>query len=176
MNVAESDIIEGSTPTKSLTRQASLMVVEDNPLHALMFHNADKIENLSVYPLSYNSESENTLDKLREGQGIYTKAERALEVIEVHVKEGAKPPDMLLTDVELAGSMKGTQLIREIHERWPDVVSCMIYSSDVKRYEGEIGELKEDGLIIGSWYKGDFSLDGMVDMVNPKLEKRTADD
>ncbi|MFH0860097.1 MAG: hypothetical protein V1921_02755 [Candidatus Altiarchaeota archaeon] len=167
---ATSSIKDSLKPTKPLIKSATLMVVEDNPLHQLFFFNAEeKIKNLTMYRPQKGNEAQDKSQREQEDIGCYRSAERALDLIE----QSGKAPDLLLADVELAGKKTGIDLIREIHKRWPNTVICMIYSSDYNRYKNQIKELENAGLISGSWYKGDFNPDKMVDLVNKEFEKRT---
>lgn len=158
-----------------LMREQSLMIVEDNPIHRMFFEGAKHVKNLKGYAPHENTKPEEGKSHrgVFEKYGEYPSAERALEVIEGNVREGGKPPDLLMTDIELAGKKNGIELIRDVHRRWPKTVICMMYSSNVPFYQNDIDALKKDGLIIEHWHKQDFTLGSMIRRINKELEKES---
>ncbi len=156
-----------------VVREQSIMILEDNPIHHMFFDGMRHVENLKGYAPHEKDQwpHDESLKRDSEQGGKYDSAERALEVIQGNVRGGGTPPDLLMTDIELAGKKNGIQLVRDVHKRWPETVICMMYSSNVPFYQKDIDALKKDGLILEHWHKKDFSLGSMIQRINRELEK-----
>ncbi|MBM3309809.1 MAG: response regulator [Candidatus Altiarchaeales archaeon] len=154
-----------------LPREASIMVVEDNIIHRNFFMPLDCVENLKRYA-PHQSDATTSLG---EGHGYYKSAERALEVIDKHVAQGGKPPDILVTDIELAGNMTGLELVRRIKEKYPKVEIMVIYSSNIRLYKDRIDELENpkegEPVIQKSYDKRGFDPFKFLDFITEKLKE-----
>jgi hypothetical protein len=180
-NHAEANIIEKTVSGKKLKLKAkrTLMVVEDNPLHHLFFTKAEKTKRLTVYAPNKADDKSSIVDfdDLSMRQGFYKSAESALRTIDENVAAGGKPPDYLITDIELAGTMNGVELVKKIHEKYPDTVVFMVYSSNMDRYmqDGESGlsDLLAKDYVIGSWDKSRFTFEQAVDVMNKDISSKS---
>jgi len=156
----------------ALVKEASLMLVEDNAAHRLWAETLDDVKGLSRYAPQEGILADHPLTRENEGRGCYDSAERALEVIEGNIGCGGHKPDIVLSDIELLGEMKGTQLVREIHRRYPNAIILMLYTSNPERFRDDIQGLVEEGVISGSWNKKDFTPHKFVEAVNKQLQQR----
>ncbi|MFC2162940.1 response regulator transcription factor [Candidatus Altiarchaeota archaeon] len=149
-----------------LVREASFMLVEDNPTHTLWTRLLGKVGNLSYYKPPAGSESKAESARAYEDRGVYSNAERALEVMDA----AGKPPDVLLSDIELGSGMNGIELVRKLHKERPDAIILMVYSSNPGAYDLE--SLKKEGVISGAWDKKNFKPHDMIKTINEELGKR----
>jgi len=162
-----------------LGRDSSLMVVEDNPLHHLFFQGAYEAKNLRLYAPNKKKEPTFVVDPVvdRMYTGFYQSAEDALRIIDENVASGGKPPDFIITDIELAGRMNGIELVRKVHEKYPKTVVFMVYSSNFERYvretESGLPNLLQEDYLIGGWNKADFTFEKAVDVMNERIWDRS---
>jgi CheY-like chemotaxis protein len=157
-----------------LVREATFMLVEDNPLHAMMVDVLGTAKGLQRY--SPAREVEDPLIREAEARGHYSSAERALEVIEGNIGGGGKPPDVILADIELLGEMNGIRFVKEVHRRETaagrNPVILMLWSSNPRMYRDEIDGLVRSGVVAGSWNKKDARPEEIIGTINNELMKR----
>ena len=162
-----------------LKRKATLMVVEDNEIHQMFFNKKDDTENLSDYTPDEKGNVGDRLDSKIRHDGFYVSAESALKTIDDNVKKGGKPPDFVITDIELAGTMNGLEMIDRIHEKYPDTTVFMVYSSNIKKYsDDESGKLHETlakNHVIGGWSKQEFTFEKALAAMNEYIAKDRKD-
>lgn len=162
----------------ALVREASFMLVEDNPLHGLLADVLNPVENLVKYAPREEDKAANPLIQEAESKGLYASAERALEVMYNRVGGGGVAPDVILSDIELLGEMNGIRFVRGVYGReraaGRNPMILMLYSSNPGPYLAEIEKLKGEGIIMGSWHKKDFSPEKMIEAVNEELSRRGA--
>ncbi|MFH0859660.1 MAG: hypothetical protein V1921_00495 [Candidatus Altiarchaeota archaeon] len=161
--------IFSGTRIPPLVKEASFMLVEDNPFHTTWADGLNHCRGLKRYaPLEIDL-PEDSITRKSECKGYYASGERALKVIEDKVNTGEKPPDVILSDIELEGGMNGIELTKELHRRYPKAIILMIYSSNPQPYSEEIDKLTRKGIIVGSWNKTTFSPKDMIAAINGKL-------
>jgi len=149
-------------------KDATLMVVEDNSLHQLYFLPVQngRVKNLRMYaPMEQVAASDKKQIRM-ESKGCFTTATRALEVMEGNLKSGGKLPTILIADQELADKEYGTDLIEAVHKRWPDMIICMIYSSNPDAHKKRLDELRDRGIKFLQFHKDGFNVRAMVEKVN----------
>jgi len=161
----------------ALLKPCTFMLVEDNPLHALLADVVGQAQGMTMYKPTEGLAAHEELTGRWEEGGVYTSAERALEVIYGNVGGGGTPPDIILSDIELLGEMNGIQFVREVYDREKaagrNPMILMVYSSNPGPYMGEVEKLKADGIIVGSWHKNDFRPERMIETVNEELKRRS---
>jgi CheY-like chemotaxis protein len=160
-----------------LLKEAYLMLVEDNPMHAMWIIALKDVENLHGYAPKKQLESEDQTTKKNEASGVYGTAERALEVIYRNVGGGGAPPDIILADIELGeGRMNGLEFVREVYDRERAAgrrpIILMLYSSNPKPYADDVETLSKEGIVTGMWNKREFTPKKMIETINSELERR----
>jgi CheY-like chemotaxis protein len=149
-----------------LVKQASFMLVEDNPPHTLWAKLLADVKNLEYFKPPTGEESGDESTRRYEERGVYSNAERALEVMD----KFGKPPDVLLSDIELGPGMNGIDLVRKLHKEHPDAIILMVYSSNPGAYDLDC--LRREGVISGAWDKKDFKPHHMINTINEELTRR----
>ncbi|GEM_PF-1673908 len=172
--------------TLSLNRELSVLICEDNPAHMGIFAGREEVENWVMYsphpecpdPVLYGPQPKNVgmteanIEHLKreEETGIIRAAERAQQVIKFNVEHEGKPPDILVTDIELDGSMDGLELIRHLKEKYPEMIVYYSMTSNYRRYMDELAQrlntFLADKTVRHGWDKDHLSLEGFVDQVN----------
>jgi CheY-like chemotaxis protein len=157
------DSVEKELSVKSLVEPLTFMIVEDNKFYA---------ESLKAYLFCKGASacSPDGATDSREKSGIFTSAERALEVLDEMLEKGTLP-DVILSDIELGDQkMNGINFVKVAQERCraagKNIRIVFISSSNMSFYAGEIAQLQASGLVAGSFRKADFTLPGFIDAVN----------
>ncbi|MFC2162824.1 hypothetical protein ACFLRF_04010 [Candidatus Altiarchaeota archaeon] len=153
----------------NLVKPASFMLVEDNPAHREWTNVLDKVGGMSFYaPVD--------LDKgLGTGNGEhgnYKTAERALASIDAHVAKGDKPPDVILSDIELGAGMNGIEFVKTIKAKYPDVTVLMLWTSNPNLYREDVSSLERAGTINASFNKLKFDPVEVVTRINQGLSPK----
>lgn len=160
-----------------LRERSTLMVVEDNEIHRFFLSRMEDTKNMIPYGKPYDFKKR-VMDheEFEASRGFYPSAEKAIKAVEDTVARGGKPPDFLITDIELAGEKNGMELIREVHEKYPETTLFMVYSSNLEKYKRETGggldRLMEEDWVIGGWNKRDFTYEAAVNVMNAKIEDK----
>ncbi len=171
--VEERYMLRSGEENLSVLREVTLAVVEDNEIHRLLTANTELVGGIKRYnaPESMVRAEKRLRDWERyagEYEGYYSSGERLFDVIEAV----GSPPDAVLVDQELRGRMLGTDVVRELHRRWPNTVICMLYSSNPEMHKPEFERLRGEGIDVRIWHKDGFRLSMMVEQINAELQKR----
>jgi hypothetical protein len=126
----------------SLVREASFMLVEDNPSHREWTAVLDKVGGMSFYTPVDLDESAPTGNG---EHGNYKTGENALAAIEARVAKGDNPPDIILSDIELGAGMNGIKFVKAVKAKYPDVTVLMLWTSNPNLYRDEISQLEKAG-------------------------------
>lgn len=155
-----------------LAREASFMLVEDNPAHRQWTVLLANVGNLSMYEPSRRLKPPDEYESGYGEGGEYKTAEFALKAINDRVSHDGRPPDVILSDIELGSGMNGIEFVKKVKREHPDVIILMLWTSNPLRYSLQVKELIDSGVISASFNKLDFDPRGFIDAVNNVLEKR----
>lgn len=149
-----------------LVGEASFMLVEDNPPHTTWAKLLGDVKKLSFFKPAEGFESADERTRAYEARGVYSSAERALEVMD----SNGVVPNVVLSDIELGSGMNGIDLVRKLHEEHPDAIILMVYSSNPGAYD--LKSLRDEGVICGAWDKKEFKPHHMIETINEEMMRR----
>jgi len=152
-------------------RPVAVLLAEDDPGDALWRMNLKDVKNFS-------SISPKVPQDANEEEGIITTADRAYDVMceymDAQKKVEPSPVPIVVADIELlpvAGGMKnGLELVRKLHERYPEAVIRIVYSSNPAAYQDEVEQLLRDGVIDGWHDKNKFGAKVFTESTNEILK------
>ncbi|MBM3308622.1 MAG: hypothetical protein FJY77_00040 [Candidatus Altiarchaeales archaeon] len=155
-------------------RELTFMLVEDSIIHGKVGYVLTDKGGFTAYKTQEDVTSRDAREQERENHGVYSSAERALEVM--YGGATPKPADIILSDIELLGAMKGTKFVREVYNKEKAAgrkpVILMLYSSNPGPYLDEIERLKQEGIIIGGWHKKDFTPKVLIETVEKAMSEK----
>ncbi len=152
-----------------LIEPTSFMIVEDNPLHHMLFVELQHITGASFF----------SADNLKTTPHFFTDVHSARLAIHSAVKSGAPLPRVLISDIELSGDGRGEtgldlvesidSILRAVGRR-DEVALQIVYSSNLTFYREQVAALKERGVIADGTLKSQFSLAQLLTTVNQRVE------
>ncbi|MBU0762425.1 MAG: hypothetical protein KKD39_05315 [Candidatus Altiarchaeota archaeon] len=159
-----------------LVREASFMFVEDNVLDRFWEGVLNQVKGLNRYFPDVRLSNLSPQDKLTtsdEMHGCYSCAERALEVIEKNAGIGKKPPDIILSDIDLGrDKMDGIAFVLAVHERFPETQILMLWTSNPELHTEDVAKLQREGIIKRSFKKREFTPGEFIEEVNKALSEK----
>lgn len=169
----ETSVNKKSLP--ALTREAKLMLIEDNIGYALLLDSL--LTSKGVLPYSpYEEATNDQRQQMREQKGHYTSADRAFDVIKANFENGIPLPELVLTDIELPDSMDGLTFVEKLHEfcsankvNPPHVI--LVHSSHPLKYQSITQRLKTNGLITDFFDKVTVTPEWIIERFNEVFSK-----